>query len=48
VAAGAPDQVTDETADAASRSDRLALLLAIVLAAAGFPLGLLVGWLVWG
>jgi hypothetical protein len=47
VAAGEPAEVTDQ-ADAASRSDRLPLLLAIVLAAGGFLLGLLVGWLIWG
>jgi ATP-dependent Clp protease ATP-binding subunit ClpC len=47
VAAGAPAQVSDQ-ADAASRSDRLPLLLAIVLAAGAFPLGLIIGWLIWG
>ncbi len=42
----------DEWADASHRSDasteRRPLLLAIGLAAAGFPLGLLAGWLIWG
>jgi ATP-dependent Clp protease ATP-binding subunit ClpC len=41
-----PDVMTFSEPLGASRS--LHLVLAIVLAAVGFPLGLLIGWLIWG
>jgi ATP-dependent Clp protease ATP-binding subunit ClpC len=45
-AVGSPGTMT--LADPVRPPRSLHLLLAIVLAAVGFPLGLLVGWLIWG